>query len=434
MTTEIAVLNRLGVALATDSAVTITGNGRTKIFDSADKLFELSCEHPVAIMVNGNMDCFGLPWEIAIKDFRTAHGADSRKTISEWTADFLTFAGEHKDIGNTYIDQYMNYLADREVNLIKDNMINKLWSVAKITPRKNSLAIIPELAAQFSRDRLDFLNGIDVAKSLNNITREEIIKKYGDMLLIIIKDRFAPIIVPDEVVNSILNQVSQASLVMQPNDYSTGLIVSGFGSDDTFPSLCSVDVEGFLLGRLKHSDIKNVASIESKDLGHVVSFAQTDVIERLLSGVDPRFVEEIADFIKKTIETIGKEMADFGTVRRFSKAEKIARFDAISSLAILARDQYLETSETLRAEFKQEFEKMIAMMPKLEIIELAEALVSITAIERKATADEGTVGGPIDVAFVTKHEGFVWIKRKHYFDPALNPRYFWRKFNLGKRE
>jgi len=62
---------------------------------------------------------------------------------------------------------------------------------------------------------------------------------------------------------------------------------------------------------------------------------------------------------------------------------------------------------------------MIALMPKVELIELAEALVSITAIERKATSDEGTVGGPVDVAFISKHEGFVWIKRKHYFKPDL---------------
>ena len=70
---------------------------------------------------------------------------------------------------------------------------------------------------------------------------------------------------------------------------------------------------------------------------------------------------------------------------------------------------------------------MVAMMPKQELIELAEALVSITAVERKATSDEGTVGGLIDVAFITKHEGFVWIKRKHYFEKDLNPTYFWRK-------
>ena len=71
---------------------------------------------------------------------------------------------------------------------------------------------------------------------------------------------------------------------------------------------------------------------------------------------------------------------------------------------------------------------MIALMPKQELIELAEALVSITAVERKATPDEGTVGGLIDVAFITKHEGFVWIKRKHYFEAKMNLRYFWRKF------
>jgi len=68
------------------------------------------------------------------------------------------------------------------------------------------------------------------------------------------------------------------------------------------------------------------------------------------------------------------------------------------------------------------------MMPKVELIEFAEALISITAIERKATSDQGTVGGAIDVAFINKHEGFVWIKRKHYFDAGLNPRYFWRKY------
>ena len=70
MTTEIAVVNRLGVALATDSAVTISGDGRTKVFDTGDKLFEL-CDHaPIGVMINGNMDFLGVPWEIIIKDFQ----------------------------------------------------------------------------------------------------------------------------------------------------------------------------------------------------------------------------------------------------------------------------------------------------------------------------------------------------------------------------
>jgi hypothetical protein len=74
---------------------------------------------------------------------------------------------------------------------------------------------------------------------------------------------------------------------------------------------------------------------------------------------------------------------------------------------------------------------MIAMLPKIELIELYEALVSKTAAERKETVDEGTVGGPIDGDFITKHDGFVWITRKHYFEKELNPRYFWRKYGVN---
>ncbi|MEA1995293.1 MAG: hypothetical protein U9N18_03965 [Campylobacterota bacterium] len=35
-----------------------------------------------------------------------------------------------------------------------------------------------------------------------------------------------------------------------------------------------------------------------------------------------------------------------------------------------------------------------------------------------------TAGGPIDVAVISKGDGFIWIKRKHYFKPELNPQFF----------
>lgn len=44
MTAEIVVMNTKGIALATDSAVTIRGR---KVYNSANKLFELSKHNPV---------------------------------------------------------------------------------------------------------------------------------------------------------------------------------------------------------------------------------------------------------------------------------------------------------------------------------------------------------------------------------------------------
>jgi len=50
---------------------------------------------------------------------------------------------------------------------------------------------------------------------------------------------------------------------------------------------------------------------------------------------------------------------------------------------------------------------------KLELAGLAEALVSITIFVAKMSAGKReTVGGPIDVALISKGDGFVWVKRK----------------------
>ena len=64
---------------------------------------------------------------------------------------------------------------------------------------------------------------------------------------------------------------------------------------------------------------------------------------------------------------------------------------------------------------------VVSSMPKEELALLAEALINLTSLKRKASYDAESVGGPTDVAIISKGDGFIWIKRKHYFDPKLNP-------------
>lgn len=67
---------------------------------------------------------------------------------------------------------------------------------------------------------------------------------------------------------------------------------------------------------------------------------------------------------------------------------------------------------------------VVSMLPKDELAAMAESLVSLTSFKRKVTMESETVGGPIDVAVISKGDGFIWIKRKHYFNPELNPQFF----------
>ena len=64
MTAEVAIINRSAVTLATDSAVTLTVRGSEKIYNSADKLFELSDRDPMGIMVYNNLEYMGISLDV----------------------------------------------------------------------------------------------------------------------------------------------------------------------------------------------------------------------------------------------------------------------------------------------------------------------------------------------------------------------------------
>lgn len=62
-----------------------------------------------------------------------------------------------------------------------------------------------------------------------------------------------------------------------------------------------------------------------------------------------------------------------------------------------------------------------AAMPIQDAIELAEFLVNLTIGYTRFRPGAPTVGGPVEIAAITKHEDFKWVHRKHYFSENLNP-------------
>lgn len=61
-------------------------------------------------------------------------------------------------------------------------------------------------------------------------------------------------------------------------------------------------------------------------------------------------------------------------------------------------------------------------MPIQDAIDLARYLVEATmSFSKFSIARAKTVGGPIEIAAITKHEGFRWVARKHFYSDSLNP-------------
>ena len=95
MTSEVVVMNRLGIALASDSAACVYIGGRTKIYN-ANKLFMLSNHHPVGVMVYNNSSLLGVPWETILKLFRTQLGSRSFSKLEEYTKELLVFLSKNR--------------------------------------------------------------------------------------------------------------------------------------------------------------------------------------------------------------------------------------------------------------------------------------------------------------------------------------------------
>ena len=63
----------------------------------------------------------------------------------------------------------------------------------------------------------------------------------------------------------------------------------------------------------------------------------------------------------------------------------------------------------------------VPAMPIQDAIDLAHFLAETAAKFAHFSMRATTIGGPIEIATITKHEGFKWVKRKHYFSSELNP-------------
>ena len=91
------------------------------------------------------------------------------------------------------------------------------------------------------------------------------------------------------------------------------------------------------------------------------------------------------------------------------------RIELVSGTDDLANEkERFEQIRFLEAPLAHEF------MPVRDAANLAAFLVDLTIKYVSFLPEPNTVGGAIDVAAVTRHEGFKWIQRKHCYPPELN--------------
>jgi hypothetical protein len=93
---------------------------------------------------------------------------------------------------------------------------------------------------------------------------------------------------------------------------------------------------------------------------------------------------------------------------------------------------YVQTQQDVDAahlEIINQFGTTLVMpaMPIQDALDVARFAVETAAKYAKYGMRPETIGGPIELAAITKHEGFKWVARKHYYTAELN-----RETNHGR--
>jgi hypothetical protein len=417
MTAEIAILNKSAVALASDSAVTISdGSREAKIYFTADKLFELSRQNPIAVMIYNGMQFMQAPFDMLIDQYRQEcptfdHVHDAAQHFLQYLADWSLSAPP--EVSRQATDAVLRPIAERIVDRISrrisaavrqqgsdkmdlgsivDEVFSTFEKIYRDAPRANFLGPVPRL----TKGRLGVL--------------KEIVRELGpdggaD------HDRFVDIL--------------RAAAVKVPlSDGKTGIVVAGFGAKEIFPTLVSYEIDGPLFGSVRYIQTNFVDIDRRQDKARVLPFAQKEMVERFLYGVDADIERKLSQFARRNVQEIRNEVLQYLDMSPEDKSVLIEKMQAaeaafMTGLKDVGFDQ-------IRSESRIAIEAMVEFMPKPELATMAEALVNLTSIKRRVSRGMETVGGPIDVAVVSKSEGFVWVKRKHYFSSELNPRYLAR--------
>jgi len=315
MTAIVGILNKRGIAIAADSAVTFTNaiqevaiqnknekviSIKDKVVNSGDKMLRLKDKQPVAVMIVGNSLLTRLPWDVIVRWYRKQNDSSGFPKLEEYIQHFKVFV-------------------DSEI----------------------------------------------IASHIKN------------------------------------------DAVFKENE-RTFLVFAGYGEDEAYPSIYQYEVTGIKKSKLQWQ-LSESTNISDEQESNIFKSGQFDIIDAIELGIQnerigvirKRFQTLIEDLLTQNLldSLIGK--IDYPAIR-----QKVA--ELIRESGQEHRRQHLEAIKQF------DLQKMAC---------LAENLIKATELHRKITFRQEGVGGLIDLAVITREDGFQWLNRKSWYEPSKGGQY-----------
>lgn len=427
MTCEVLVGNGCGIALAADSAITLTVPGTGRSYCSgANKIFQFSNDDPVGIMIYNAASLHDMPWEVIIKAFREDLQGKKFATLKEYRENFI----EYLNFGNTILlseslRRHGSFNAFRTAALEMLRIATKGYPLPRGAqpPKENISVWLQNLTASFNQSK-----AYSVHPSLLETERDQYLSEATELIA---KD-LQSVITSDLPFLGGVNATEWAAAAIRfafatPSKLAnllTGIVIAGYGNNEYLPGYCHFSLHGFIGTRIAWTPINSEQVTIGRRPSLINAFARRAMVETFIQGASAEAWRAGRDafsrWAKETVQRVAEQTNNSIDNKLVDRV--------ISSTALQFDRQWRH--QTFNAHLSP-LKNVVATLTLEELAELAENLVMLESLKEKVTSRTQSVGGPVDLAVITKSEGLVWIKRKHYFDPALNHRYFLRLGRTG---
>lgn len=212
-----------------------------------------------------------------------------------------------------------------------------------------------------------------------------------------------------------------------PTAIYSGLVFVGYGEDEIYPTLLPVIISTVIDNRIRYfiDDAKVHRISENGCNAAVVPFAQTDVVQTIMNGFHPGFQQIAARVVSGSMANLRNVIVNTLRGSNPMLAEAVSHID----MKQIVQKAYQDLGATMFDIYTKNLLETLTSLDKEDMANMAESFVALTSLIRRMSPREETVGGPVDVAVISKGDGFIWIKRKHYFDPKYNNHFFENYYN-----
>lgn len=406
MTSQIVLMNKIGLAIASDSSLTMTRGDNRRTYASAEKIFPLGAEHKVAVLHSGTVEFMEHPYEVLltewIKSLQKAYG-----TLEEYADSFCSWLAHRQDLFPEESQAEFLESLVTEYLLETRSTIRKYLSEQSITESEWNNPDVLEKVNGILVEDIAYLDSLRDLEGINEKWAENRFQSLKSVLQAAIEYVFDD--VPRDEISDSKYEIIVKKLLFkktESRDYDARIALVGYGHQSIYPKHIWIDFQGVVGDKPRY--VKDSISIATTMGSSLRSHAQDEAIHTFLRAYHPSFSRlavnyqtETIDLLEaKVLETLGEEA--LGQIQ--------------SELELIRNEResgaYEEFRKASQRDFVDPFTSTLSGLPSTSLGKMAENLIELQILRQTSQAIQDTVGGPVDVAVITLEKGFQWFRHK----------------------